>query len=64
MAMDPMLVEILKVVRENAMVGLDQNDIDGYKDNLIDTIAELFPAATNNYWAIALETYDDLVKGK
>jgi hypothetical protein len=38
---------ILEIARNNALVGVDQNQVDAYEDNMRDTIAEMFPDWTS-----------------
>lgn len=49
---------ILAIARINATVGVDQNEVEGYYDNLLDTIAELHPDYTDKDVAAAIDLFD------
>ena len=57
---DQRINAIKAIARDNAVVALDQDQIDEYEDNLADTLAELFPDLTDNEYRIAFDTYNKL----
>ncbi len=50
------LDKILEIARNNALVAVDQNDLDGYHDNMLESIADECPGYTDKeFFAAELE---------
>lgn len=48
------------IAKANATCGLDQNDVDGYRDNLMDTLAEINDLTAGEV-TDAITAYDALI---
>ena len=63
MTAEERLAAILEIVRSNAREGIDQGRVEDYRDNMHDTLNEMFPEITPSEARAAEVEFDRIVKG-